>query len=119
MNRGDIILISFPFTDLKTTKVRPAVVVSSDIINQNVNREDIIVAAISSQTHKTGPLDILADPLQDGSLGLKRTSLVKADKIFTVSKSLAKRFLGSMPSHLVQLLNEKLSVALALQPQES
>jgi mRNA interferase MazF len=28
-SKGDVVLISYPFTDLKTTKVRPAVVVAS------------------------------------------------------------------------------------------
>jgi hypothetical protein len=27
-SKGDVVLISYPFTDLKTTKVRPAVVVA-------------------------------------------------------------------------------------------
>lgn len=43
LKRSDIILIPFPFTDLTSAKVRPAVVISS-----NPQEEDVIVAFISS-----------------------------------------------------------------------
>ena len=43
----DIILISFPFTDLSSSKQRPALVISS---NKYINsREDLIIVAITSQ----------------------------------------------------------------------
>ena len=34
MNKWDVVLLSFPFTDLSATKVRPAVVISPDTYNQ-------------------------------------------------------------------------------------
>jgi len=46
-NFGDIVLLQFPFTDLTTTKKRPAVVVSS--IEYNNKCPDIIVMAITSR----------------------------------------------------------------------
>lgn len=46
-NKGDVILIPFPFTDLSATKQRPALIVSSDQFNNKHN--DVIVMAISSQ----------------------------------------------------------------------
>ena len=44
MNRGIIVLTSFPFTDLSSSKRRPAI-----IISKGKNTEDIIVAYISSK----------------------------------------------------------------------
>lgn len=46
-NFGDIVLLQFPFTDLTTTKKRPAVVVSSGEYNNK--RPDIIVMAVTSR----------------------------------------------------------------------
>ena len=45
-SKGDVILLSYPFTDLKTTKVRPAVVVSSE----DSRYSDVFVAPITSRT---------------------------------------------------------------------
>ncbi|MGD0814812.1 MAG: type II toxin-antitoxin system PemK/MazF family toxin [Verrucomicrobiota bacterium] len=45
--RGDIILVPFPFTDLSSTKQRPALIVSSDALN--AASDDVLVAAITSQ----------------------------------------------------------------------
>ncbi len=45
--RGDIVLVSFPFTDLSSSKRRPALVVSPDSFNQTL--QDIVLAAITSQ----------------------------------------------------------------------
>jgi mRNA interferase MazF len=44
--RGDM-LAPFPFTDLSSAKQRPALVVSSDVLN--ATSDDVLVAAISSQ----------------------------------------------------------------------
>ena len=43
--RGDIVLLPFPFRDLDTTKVRPAVVISGKAYNR---QGDLIVAAITT-----------------------------------------------------------------------
>ncbi|MSO19128.1 MAG: hypothetical protein EXQ56_01485 [Acidobacteria bacterium] len=44
--RDDIVLVSFPFTDLTATKNRPALVISPDSANQLT--EDLILAAIAA-----------------------------------------------------------------------
>jgi|SRR5579862_2755256 len=46
-NRGDIVLVSFPFTDLSSSKRRPALVVSPDAFNRAM--QDVVLAAITSQ----------------------------------------------------------------------
>jgi len=44
---GDLALVPFPFTDQRTTKRRPAVVVSSSAYHRE--RPDLIILAITSQ----------------------------------------------------------------------
>ena len=48
---GDVALLPFPFTDLTTTKQRPAVVISSEAFN--ARGYDIVVLAITSQIPPT------------------------------------------------------------------
>ncbi len=50
-NKGDIVLIPFPFTDLTAVKTRPAVVVSSHKYAKETN--NIIVAMITSMPYTT------------------------------------------------------------------
>jgi len=46
-NRGDVILVPFPFSDNTTTKKRPAVIISSN--DYNKISFDIIIMAITSK----------------------------------------------------------------------
>ena len=80
MEKGDIILIPFPFTDLSGNKKRPALVlVSGDI--------DIIVAFISTQIKWKENTDVLLNPSNEN--GLKKDSLVRLSKLATIDKYLA------------------------------
>jgi mRNA interferase MazF len=49
-NRGDVVLVSFPFTDLTATKQRPALILSR--FPESAARDDVLVAAITSQIPK-------------------------------------------------------------------
>lgn len=59
--RGEVVLIPFPYTDLSVTKTRPAVVVSS--ARYHAVRPDLLLAYLSSQIQQADPdLDyVLAD----------------------------------------------------------
>lgn len=47
--RGDVVLVDYPFSDRTGSKVRPALVVQNDSLNQQIT--DTILAAISRSTH--------------------------------------------------------------------
>ncbi len=46
-NRGDVVLVPFPFSDQTTAKKRPAVIISSNTYNDT--SRDIVIMAITSQ----------------------------------------------------------------------
>ena len=79
--RGDVILVPFPFSDLSTFKVRPAVVVSSALYH--TNEPDLLLAAITSNVAAaTGPLDYLLNNWR--AAGLRYPSALKP-VLFTLS----------------------------------
>lgn len=73
-NFGNVVLVGFPFTNLQTTKKRPAVVISRQIYQQN--RPDVILMAITSQVRQ--PLATGEALLQDWqAAGLVKPSVIK------------------------------------------
>jgi len=108
MRKGDIVLIKYPFTDLSSTKVRPAIVVSSDEFTNH--GEDAIFVCISSQTRNLLPTDLILSPSDPEfrNTGLKKASSIKIGKIICLSKSLASRLLGEAGSSTMLKIRQKL-----------
>jgi len=50
VQRGDIVLVDFPYSDQTGHKVRPALVVQSDVWNPRL--DDTIIALITSSRHR-------------------------------------------------------------------
>jgi len=108
MIKDRIVLIPFPFDDLSTTKVRPALCMTDPIGDHH----HVVLAFISSRVPDK-PLN--SDVLIDSSdalfplTGLKVTSNLRLHRLITVSTSLIKRELGSLPP----LISKKVSYKLA------
>ncbi len=95
--RGDVVLVAFPFTDLTTTKMRPAIVISSEKINRKFN--DIVVAAVTSNISKKPSEDELLLTTSDQTCaGLPKTSMAKLSKIVTLDQRLIRKKLGYIPT---------------------
>ena len=105
MPKGDILLITFPFTDLSGTKLRPAVVLAED-------EDDVTTCFITTKLHWQDTTDILIEP--SSMNGLKRSSLIRTSKISTLNTSLVKGILGRLTASEITDLNKKLKVLLQL-----
>jgi len=93
---GDVVLLPFPFTDLSTTKQRPALIISSDWYNDN--RNDIIVVAITSHIPaKLGEEEYLLSDPEQKSAGLPKPAIVKVTKIIAIDHRLIRRIIGHLP----------------------
>jgi mRNA interferase MazF len=65
--RGDVLLVPFPFSDLSATKVRPGVVVSSPAYH--ATEPDLILAAITSNiAAAASPMDYVLQDWQAAGL---------------------------------------------------
>jgi mRNA interferase MazF len=106
-DRGDVVLVPFPFTDLTTQKQRPALVISSK--NFNDSSADAILLAITSQVqtdlqHSDYRLNL--DEQKQG--GLPKPSIVKTTKLVTLSQALIIKKLGRLPVETVDQIVRKL-----------
>lgn len=109
-NRGDVILVPFPFSDQTATKQRPAVVVSTD--SYNTSGPDLIIAAVTSNI--VAPLGIGDCRLVKWrEAGLLKLSVVKA-MLAPIEKTLVRRKLGSILKKDMDKIDEGLAKALGL-----
>lgn len=113
MKRGTIVLTDFPFTDLSSSKRRPAVIIS----RTSNDKVDVIVAFISS---------VIPDNLSEtdfvlemehkdfAQTGLKKDSVFKMDKLATLNKAIFSGEIGALSPGILSRLETRLKIALAL-----
>jgi len=88
---GDIVIVSFPYTDLVSFKARPAVVVAQTKDNYN----DVIVALISSVVPATvSPYQMVLQP--DNINNLRAPSVIKVSRLATVEETKIVAVIGKL-----------------------
>jgi mRNA-degrading endonuclease toxin of MazEF toxin-antitoxin module len=70
MNRGDVVAVDWPFTDLTGSKPRPAVVVQADFLNGLI--DDTIYVKIQSRAYGIPDTEVEIDPAVETLSGLGR-----------------------------------------------
>jgi mRNA interferase MazF len=98
LNRGDVVLVLYPNSDLRTAKLRPALVVQGDGLNTGLPQ--IIVAMISSRTMRAShPSRVLISRVtaQGVASRLLVDSVVMTDNIATVALNAVHRAIGKLP----------------------
>jgi len=108
---GTIVLVNFPFTDLQSSKVRPALVLTT-------KGDDVIILGIFSK---------IPDEFRDFWVkidetdknfrltGLKKTSIIKTEKITVIHRSLIRRELGHLSQELLQRVKKTLLKTLEIE----
>ena len=90
-----IVLVPFPFDDLRANKVRPAVCLTEEIKPYS----HIVLAFIASRVAPSiSPTDFVIDKadLDFAATGLKVSSAVRLHRLMTVAKSFILRELGGL-----------------------
>lgn len=110
--RGDVVLVPFPFTDLTTTKRRPALVISANWYN--TERKDCILLPITSTRHsELGWDEVLLKGTDARSAGLLYDSVVKAGVVFTIHQYRIVKTMGRLAAARVKEAFERLIEALS------
>lgn len=84
---GAVILISFPFSDLSRSKLRPAIVLAS------VSRGDYVLCQVTSNPYSDpNAVELTDESFREGSL--HRVSYARPGKLFTANADLFERQVG-------------------------
>jgi mRNA interferase MazF len=92
VNRGDVVEVDWPFTDLSGTKPRPAVVVQADYLNGLI--DDTIYIKIQSTAYGIPGTEVRIDPSVESISGLSKVCYVSCKDILTRDQSLVLRTVG-------------------------
>ncbi len=115
VRRGDVVLVDYPFSDRTGSKIRPCVVVQSDLNNERL--DDTIVVTVSSRSQQTGePTQLLVDlatPAGQES-GLLFTSTIQCSNILTVDCDFILRKIGTLAPDAMSRVNDCLKAALGI-----
>lgn len=96
--RGDIVLVLFPDSNLRTSKRRPALVVQADQLATELSQT--IVALITSNMARAGlpsRITVLASSEHASHSGLLMDSVIMTDNLATVHHSEIDRVIGTFP----------------------
>ena len=111
MTRYKIVLVRFPFDDLSSTKVRPALCLTAPL----GTRRYVIVAFISSRIPATiEPTDVVIDEQHTdfSRTGLHVTSRISLQRVLSVPENLILRELGVLPEPFQEQIKSKLLAVL-------
>ncbi len=108
---GDIVLVNFPFTDLVSSKVRPAIVMT-------ITGADVIILGIFSKIPdniKKSHFVISETDDYFSKTGLKKKSIIKTEKIAVIHNSNIRKTLGNLPADIFKIVKTKLKKTLELE----
>ena len=116
MKRGDIVILDVLFSDRTGSKVRPALIVQDDDLNERLT--DTIIALItSSRRRSTGAASQLpVDPAtpEGQQSGLRILSVVQCENLVTVDKSFILGTIGHLSDSTMLQIDQCLKAALGI-----
>ena len=110
--RGDIVLVPFPYSDLRGMKRRPACIVSAGAYQRG---PDVIVAMVTSQPGRRqtpGVGDVVVADWQ--AAGLRAPSTVRAGRILVLEQRLLGATLGRLSAGSLSHVDDALRTVFGL-----
>ena len=110
MNRGDVVLADWYYTDLSGSKLRPAVVVQADFLNVLI--DDTILVQVTGTRHGIPGTEVEVDPAVETSSGLTKRSYVCCTNIMTEEQAQIHKVIGSLSDAIVRQIEDCLKKVL-------
>ena len=99
--KGDVVVLPFPFSDLSSSKKRPAFVAAK------LKGDDVILCQITSALKFDDySIDLSNDDFLKGSINL--TSMIRPNRLFTADKSIVLYKLGSLKKVKIKEVEDSL-----------
>lgn len=116
VRRGDIVIVDYPYSDQIGSKVRPALVVQSDIWNQRL--DNTIIASITSSRHRRvgASTQYFIDTRTTDSeqTGLRLNSIVQCENLLTYNRNRILDVIGSLSNSAMQQIDASLKASLGI-----
>lgn len=116
VERGDIIIVDYPYSDQIGRKVHPALVVQADVWNQRL--DDTILASITSsrdQSIRDSTLYFIDITTTTGQqTGLRLNSVVQCKNLITYNQNRIRSVIGSLSNSAMQEIDVCLKGALGI-----
>lgn len=115
MTRGRIVLVPFPFDDLSSSKVRPALCLTDPVGSYR----HVVLAFITSRVpDDPDDTDLVVDPStpEGEGTGLRVPSAIRLHRMMTVSTSVIRRELGALSPTLAPQVASKLANLFQIKP---
>jgi mRNA interferase MazF len=96
--RGNVLLVLFPHSNLRTAKLRPVLIVQAD--NLQTGLSQVIVAMITSKMFRANHpsrVTIFRSTPEGQQSGLLTDSIVMTDNLATIAESEIDRVIGRLP----------------------
>ena len=100
-DRGDVVVVPFPFSDLSTSKRRPTLVVARS------GPEDFILCQITSRAVRDG-MEVPIDESDFGEGSLRQASNVRPNRLFTADGRIIMYRAGSLTAAAMQRVTDRL-----------
>lgn len=99
--KGDVVVLPFPFSDLSSSKKRPALVMAK------LPGDDLILCQITSKL-KVGPYSISLNDSDFKTGSLNVDSLIKISRIFTADKAIVLYKIGTLKQTKIDEVERKI-----------
>ena len=112
MNRGEIVEVDWPYSDLTGAKRRPAVVVQADDLNGLI--DDTIFVKVRGNAYAIPGTEVLLDPAVETLSGLSKVCYASCKDILTRELALVLGTVGVLSDQAMRKIEECLKRVLGI-----
>src|SRR5260370_42485279 len=112
MNRGEVVLVDWPYTDRTGSKIRPAVVVQADYLSGIL--DDTILVHITSAKHGIPGTEVELNPAKETASGILHLSYAFCPNVMTADPAFIDQTIGYLSAATMQQIDACLKTTLGL-----